>query len=311
MSPTPSINPRPYESVAPKSVAFLGLGVMGYPMAGHLALAGHQVTVFNRTPAKAQAWVAEFGGTASAKAAHGFDASARLAARNADIVFCCVGNDDDLRSVTLGADGAFAGMREGAVFVDHTTASATIARELSAAARNLGLQFIDAPVSGGQAGAQNGLLTVMCGGEGDAFAAVQAVGMAFSRAFTLLGESGAGQLAKMVNQIAIAGLVQGLSEAVAFGKHAGLDMNQVLDVIGKGAAQSWQMDNRGKTMVADKFDFGFAVDWMRKDLGLVLDEAKRNGSRLPVTALVDQFYADVQNMGGRRWDTSSLIKRLK
>ena len=311
MSPTPSINPRPYDPVAPKSVAFLGLGVMGYPMAGHLALAGHQVTVFNRTPAKAQAWVAEFGGTAGAEAAHGIAASARLAARNADIVFCCVGNDDDLRSVTLGADGAFAGMREGAVFVDHTTASATIARELSAAARNLGLQFIDAPVSGGQAGAQNGLLTVMCGGEGDAFAAVQAVGMAFSRAFTLLGDSGAGQLAKMVNQIAIAGLVQGLSEAVAFGKHAGLDMNQVLDVIGKGAAQSWQMDNRGKTMVADKFDFGFAVDWMRKDLGLVLDEAKRNGSRLPVTALVDQFYADVQNMGGRRWDTSSLIKRLK
>jgi 3-hydroxyisobutyrate dehydrogenase len=311
MSLTPSINPRPYDPVAPKSVAFLGLGVMGYPMAGHLALAGHQVTVFNRTPAKALAWVAEFGDATSAKGTHGFAASARLAARNADIVFCCVGNDDDLRSVTLGADGAFAGMREGAVFVDHTTASATIARELSHAARNLGLQFIDAPVSGGQAGAQNGLLTVMCGGEGDAFAAVQPVGMAFSRAFTLLGDSGAGQLAKMVNQIAIAGLVQGLSEAVAFGQHAGLDMNQVLDVIGKGAAQSWQMDNRGKTMVADKFDFGFAVDWMRKDLGLVLDEAKRNGSRLPVTALVDQFYADVQNMGGRRWDTSSLIKRLK
>jgi len=311
MSPTPSINPRPYEPVAPQSVAFLGLGVMGYPMAGHLALAGHQVTVFNRTPAKAHAWVAEFGSTAGAKATHGHAASARLAARGADIVFCCVGNDDDLRSVTLGADGAFAGMREGSVFVDHTTASATIARELSHAARTVGLQFIDAPVSGGQAGAQNGLLTVMCGGEGNAFAAVQPVGMAFSRAFTLLGDSGAGQLAKMVNQIAIAGLVQGLSEAVAFGQHAGLDMNQVLDVIGKGAAQSWQMDNRGKTMVAGKFDFGFAVDWMRKDLGLVLDEAKRNGSRLPVTALVDQFYADVQNMGGRRWDTSSLIKRLK
>jgi 3-hydroxyisobutyrate dehydrogenase/2-hydroxy-3-oxopropionate reductase len=230
---------------------------------------------------------------------------------NADIVFCCVGNDDDLRSVTLGPNGAFAGMREGAVFVDHTTASATIARELCASARNLGLQFLDAPVSGGQAGAQNGLLTVMCGGDATAFATVQATGMAFSRAFTWLGESGAGQLAKMVNQIAIAGLVQGLSEAVAFGQRAGLDMNQVLEVIGKGAAQSWQMDNRGKTMVADKFDFGFAVDWMRKDLGLVLDEAKRNGARLPVTALVDQFYADVQQMGGHRWDTSSLIKRLK
>ncbi|MEI7514155.1 MAG: NAD(P)-dependent oxidoreductase [Betaproteobacteria bacterium] len=311
MTLTPSVNPRSYEPVTPKSVVFLGLGVMGYPMAGHLALAGHQVTVFNRTGAKAQAWVAEFGGAASAKGAHGHADSARLAARNADIVFCCVGNDDDLRSVTLGADGAFAGMREGAVFVDHTTASATIARELSRAARDLGLQFIDAPVSGGQAGAQNGLLTVMCGGDSAAFAAVQPVGMAFSRAFTLLGDSGAGQLAKMVNQIAIAGLVQGLSEAVAFGQHAGLDMNQVLDVIGKGAAQSWQMDNRGKTMVADKFDFGFAVDWMRKDLGLVLDEAKRNGARLPVTALVDQFYADVQVLGGRRWDTSSLIKRLK
>ena len=225
--------------------------------------------------------------------------------------FCCVGNDDDLRSVTLGSDGAFAGMKPGAIFVDHTTASAEVARELYAAAKAQGLQFVDAPVSGGQAGAQNGMLTVMCGGDADAFAAVQPVGMAFSRAFTLLGPSGAGQLAKMVNQICIAGLVQGLSEAIAFGQNAGLDMKQVLDVIGKGAAQSWQMDNRGKTMVDDKFDFGFAVDWMRKDLGLVLDEAKRNGSRLPVTALVDQFYADVQKMGGNRWDTSSLIKRLK
>jgi 3-hydroxyisobutyrate dehydrogenase-like beta-hydroxyacid dehydrogenase len=222
-----------------------------------------------------------------------------------------VGNDDDLRSVVLGSDGAFAGMRAGAVLVDHTTASAKVARELDAQARALGLHFVDAPVSGGQAGAQNGMLTVMCGGQAAAFDAAQAAAMAFSRAFTLLGESGAGQLAKMVNQIAIAGLVQGLSEAVAFGQKAGLNMEQVLDVIGKGAAQSWQMDNRGKTMVTDKFDFGFAVDWMRKDLGLVLDEAKRNGARLPVTALVDQFYADVQNMGGRRWDTSSLIKRLK
>ena len=311
MTQASSVNAKSYEAAAPQSVAFLGLGVMGFPMAGHLARAGHRVTVYNRSSAKAQAWVAEFGATASVRGAHNHAATPREAAAQADIVFCCVGNDEDLRSVTLGANGAFAGMREGTVFVDHTTASANIARELSAAARNLGLQFVDAPVSGGQAGAQNGMLTVMCGGDAAAFAAVQATGMAFSRAFTLLGESGAGQLAKMVNQIAIAGLVQGLSEAVAFGQHAGLDMNQVLDVIGKGAAQSWQMDNRGKTMVADKFDFGFAVDWMRKDLGLVLDEAKRNGARVPVTALVDQFYADVQQMGGKRWDTSSLIKRLK
>jgi 3-hydroxyisobutyrate dehydrogenase-like beta-hydroxyacid dehydrogenase len=227
------------------------------------------------------------------------------------LVFCCVGNDDDLRSVTLGAEGAFAGMASGAVFVDHTTASANVARELHATAVKLGLQFVDAPVSGGQAGAQNGVLTIMCGGDKPAFDAAQPVAMAYAKAFTYLGESGAGQLAKMVNQICIAGLVQGLAEAIAFGDKAGLDMNQVLDVIGKGAAQSWQMDNRGKTMVADKFDFGFAVDWMRKDLGLVLDEAKRNGARLPATALIDQFYADVQQMGGRRWDTSSLIKRLK
>ena len=305
MSQASSVNAKPYDAAQPRNVAFLGLGVMGYPMAGHLARAGHRVTVYNRTSARAAAWVTEFGTN------HGQAATPREAALNADIVFCCVGNDDDLRSVTLGPNGAFAGMREGAVFVDHTTASATIARELCAAARNLGLQFLDAPVSGGQAGAQNGLLTVMCGGDATAFAAVQATGMAFSRAFTWLGESGAGQLAKMVNQIAIAGLVQGLSEAVAFGQRAGLDMNQVLEVIGKGAAQSWQMDNRGKTMVADKFDFGFAVDWMRKDLGLVLNEAKRNGARVPVTALVDQFYADLQQMGGHRWDTSSLIKRLK
>jgi len=297
-----SIAAKTYETVAPKKVAFLGLGVMGFPMAGHLAKAGHSVTVYNRSPAKAQAWVAEFGGAAQA--------TPREAASGADIVFSCVGNDDDLRSITLGADGAFAGMAPGAVFVDHTTASADVARELYAAAKNLGLAFVDAPVSGGQAGAQNGLLTVMCGGDAAAFAAVQSTGMAFSRAFTLLGESGAGQLTKMVNQICIAGLVQGLSEAIAFGQKAGLDMVQVLDVIGKGAAQSWQLDNRGKTMVADKFDFGFAVDWMRKDLGLVLDEAKRNGARLPVTALVDQFYADVQAMGGNRLDTSSLIKRL-
>ena len=302
-----SINTKTYESSAARQVAFLGLGVMGYPMAAHLAKAGHQVTVYNRTAAKSVAWCEEFAGTGNSKHA----ATPRLAAQGADLVFCCVGNDDDLRSVTLGPDGAFAGMAEGGVFVDHTTASASVARELYAAAKNLGLQFVDAPVSGGQAGAQNGLLTVMCGGDQAAFDTAQPVAMAFSRAFTLLGESGAGQLSKMVNQICIAGLVQGLSEAIAFGQQAGLDMVQVLDVIGKGAAQSWQMDNRGKTMVADKFDFGFAVDWMRKDLGLVLDEAKRNGARLPVTALVDQFYADVQHMGGQRWDTSSLIKRLK
>ena len=302
-----TINPKTYESTPSRKVAFLGLGVMGYPMAGHLASAGHHVTVYNRTAAKSVAWCADFAGANAPKAA----LTPREAAAESDIVFCCVGNDDDLRSVTGGADGAFAGMKRGAIFVDHTTASANVARELSAAAFKLGLAFIDAPVSGGQAGAQNGLLTVMCGGEQAAFDTVQPVAMAFSRAFTRLGDSGSGQLAKMVNQICIAGLVQGLSEAIAFGQNAGLDMNQVLEVIGKGAAQSWQLDNRGKTMVADQFDFGFAVDWMRKDLGLVLDEAKRNGSRLPVTALVDQFYADVQQMGGRRWDTSSLIKRLK
>ena len=303
----PSTNPRNYDATPSRKVAFVGLGVMGYPMAGHLAMAGHSVTVFNRTASKAQAWCVEFGQTANPQQA----ATPRLAAQGADIVFCCVGNDEDLRSVTLGADGAFAGMAPGSIFVDHTTASAEVARELYGAARALGLQFIDAPVSGGQAGAQNGLLTVMCGGDPEAFDAVQPVAMAFSRAFTRMGASGAGQLTKMVNQICIAWLVQGLAEAIAFGQRAGLDMPLVLDVIGKGAAQSWQMDNRGKTMVADQFDFGFAVDWMRKDLGLVLAEAQRNGARLPVTALVDQFYGDVQQMGGKRWDTSSLIKRLR
>lgn len=302
-----STNAKTYEPSSPRKVAFLGLGVMGYPMAGHLALAGHHVTVYNRSPARSTAWCAEFAATARPSSA----TVPRLAADGADVVFSCVGNDDDLRSVTLGPDGAFAGMKPGAVMVDHTTASADVARELHAAANQLGLHFIDAPVSGGQAGAQNGVLTVMCGGEAAAFERIKPVGMAFSRAFTRMGESGAGQLTKMVNQVCIAGLVQGLSEAIAFGQKAGLDMNQVLDVIGKGAAQSWQLDNRGKTMAADQFDFGFAVDWMRKDLGLVLDEARRNGARLPVTALVDQFYADVQAMGGRRWDTSSLIRRLK
>lgn len=306
-----AINSKNYPATPARRVAFLGLGVMGYPMAGHLARSGHQVTVYNRTASKAAAWCAEFAPPDGQPSTVRHALTPRLAVPDADIVFCCVGNDDDLRSVTLGSDGAFAGMKPGALLVDHTTASANVARELYGTAKNLGLQFVDAPVSGGQAGAQNGLLTVMCGGDQAAFELAQPVAMAFSKAFTYLGQSGAGQLAKMVNQICIAGLVQGLSEAIAFGQQAGLDMLQVLDVIGKGAAQSWQLDNRGKTMVADKFDFGFAVDWMRKDLGLVLDEAKRNGARLPVTALVDQFYADVQHMGGRRWDTSSLIKRLR
>ena len=298
--------PRTYEPVAPQNVAFLGLGVMGYPMAGHLARAGHSVTVYNRTASKSIAWCADYASAGGKNHAQ----SPREAARGASLVFCCVGNDDDVRAVTLGADGAFAGMEPGAVFVDHTTASAEVARELQSAARTVGLSFVDAPVSGGEAGAQNGQLTVMCGGDQAAFDAAQPVAMAFARAFTRMGEAGAGQLTKMVNQICIAGLVQGLAEAIAFGQRAGLDMPQVLDVIGKGAAQSWQLDNRGKTMVSGKFDFGFAVDWMRKDLGLVLQEARRNGARIPVTALVDQFYADVQAMGGQRWDTSSLIKRL-
>ena len=287
----------------PHCVAFIGLGVMGHPMAGHLARAGHAVTVYNRTAAKAAAWAAEHGG--------GTAPTPREAAAGADVVFACVGNDADLRSVTTGEHGAFAGMKPNAIFVDHTTASAEVARELHAAALSRGLHFIDAPVSGGQAGAVNGALTVMCGGDQAPFDAIQPVALAFSRAVTLLGPSGSGQLAKMVNQICIAGLVQGLAEGMAFGQRAGLDMPQVLDVIGKGAAQSWQLDNRGKTMLEGRFDFGFAVDWMRKDLGLLLDEARRNGAQLPVTALVDQFYADIQAAGGGRWDTSSLMRRLK
>jgi 3-hydroxyisobutyrate dehydrogenase len=303
---------RTYAEVPSTRVAFLGLGVMGYPMAGHLARAGHRVTVYNRTAAKAQAWAAEYGGAAAS--------TPREAAAGATVVFACVGNDDDLRSVVLGEDlgggargaaGAFAGMGAGAVFVDHTTASAAVARELYAHAKARGLNFIDAPVSGGQAGAVNGALTVMCGGDQDAFEAMQPVTLAFAKAVTRIGESGAGQLAKMVNQTCIAGLVQGLAEGIAFGQRAGLDMKRVLEVIGQGAAQSWQLDHRGKTMIDDQFDFGFAVEWMRKDLGLALDEARRNGAQLPVAALVDQFYADVQAMGGRRWDTSSLIRRLK
>ena len=294
---------RSYDPVPSRRVAFLGLGVMGHPMAGHLARAGHQVTVYNRTAAKAEAWASEYGGA--------FAATPAEAVKDAEFVFCCVGNDDDLRAVVLGeADGAFAGMAAGAVFIDHTTASAEVARELHAIATLRGLHFVDAPVSGGQAGAVNGALTVMCGGDAAPFDAMKPLALAFAKAVTLLGATGSGQLAKMVNQICIAGVVQGLAEAIRFGQNAGLDMAQVLDVIGKGAAQSWQMDNRGKTMVEGKFDFGFAVDWMRKDLGLVLDEGRRNGSRLPVTALVDQFYADVQAMGGNRWDTSSLIVRL-
>lgn len=294
---------KTYESVTPHDVAFLGLGVMGYPMAGHLAGAGHRVTVYNRTEKKAQQWAKEFGGK-SAK-------TPREAAAAAQIVFSCVGNDADLASVMLGDDGAFAGMRRDAIAVDNTTASAKIARELHSEARKRGLHFVDAPISGGQAGAVNGQLTVMCGGDKPAFDRAQPVAMAFAKAVTLIGDSGAGQLAKMVNQLCIAGLAQGLSEGISFGQAAGLDMKLVLQVIGKGAAQSWQMDNRGGTMVDGKFDFGFAVDWMRKDLGLCLDEARKNGAPLPVAALVDQFYAEIQAMGGGRWDTSSLIRRLR
>ncbi|HIP79831.1 MAG TPA: NAD(P)-dependent oxidoreductase [Kiloniellaceae bacterium] len=280
-------------------VAFIGLGVMGFPMAGHLAAAGHDVTVYNRTPAKAQAWAGQHKGAAAA--------SPREAADGAEIVFSCVGNDDDLRSVILGGEGAFAGMGEGSILVDNTTASAEVARELAAKGAESGIAFIDAPVSGGQAGAENGQLTVMCGGEQAAFDRARPVIDAFVRAVTLMGPVGAGQLTKMVNQICIAGLLQGLSEGINFGRKAGLDMEKVIDVISKGAAQSWQMENRAATMCEGKFDFGFAVDWMRKDLGICLAEAQNNGARLPVTALVDQFYAQVQARGGSRWDTSSLM----
>ncbi len=297
------MNDRTYETTPALNVAFLGLGVMGGPMARHLARAGHRVTVYNRTLAKAEQWVSENGGKLAT--------SPEAAAAGADLVFACVGNDDDLRAVTTGPHGAFHAMKPGSVFIDHTTASADVARELSAAARERGFGFIDAPVSGGEVGAVNGALTVMCGGEAAAFERMRPVALAFAKAVTLLGESGAGQLAKMVNQIAIAGLVQGLSEAIAFGERAGLDMTEVLGVIGKGAAQSWQLEQRGPTMIEGRFDFGFAVDWMRKDLSLALAEARRNGARLPVVALVDQFYADVQAAGGRRWDTSSLITRLR
>ncbi len=286
------------------SVAFIGLGVMGYPMAGHLKKkGGHDVTVYNRTIAKAQKWAAEHGGA--------FAETPAKAAEGKDFVFSCVGNDDDLRSVTTGADGAFAAMKKGAVFIDNTTASAEVARELAAAADKGGFSFLDAPVSGGQAGAENGVLTVMVGGDEAAFAKARPVIDAYARMIGLMGPSGAGQLTKMINQICIAGLVQGLAEGIHFGKKAGLDIEKVIEVISKGAAGSWQMENRHKTMNAAKYDFGFAVDWMRKDLGICLDEADRNGAKLPVTALVDQFYKDVQGMGGKRWDTSSLLARLE
>jgi len=284
-------------------LAFIGLGVMGGPMAGHLAKAGHRVTVYNRTGVRAETWVAANGGTCKA--------TPREAAQGADIVFACVGNDDDLRAVTVGADGAFAGMKPGAIFVDHTTASAEVARELYAAAAKAGIAFLDAPVSGGQAGAEKGILTVMAGGDEAGFAKAEPIMRHFGRAVTLMGPSGAGQLTKMVNQICIAGLVQALSEGIAFAQHAGLDAAKVIEVISKGAAQSWQMENRSPTMIENRFDFGFAVDWMRKDLSIVLDEARRNGSRVPVAALVDQFYATIQARGGNRWDTSSLVTLLR
>jgi 3-hydroxyisobutyrate dehydrogenase len=284
-------------------VAFLGLGVMGYPMAGHLKARGHEVVVYNRTPAKALEWVERHGGASAL--------TPREAAKGRDFVFACVGNDSDLRAIALGPDGALAGMKRGAIFVDHTTASADVERELSREAARLGLGFIDAPVSGGQAGAENGTLTVMCGGEEAVFAKTEPVIASYARTCRLMGEAGAGQLTKMVNQLCIAGLVQGLAEGLHFAGRAGLDRQLVIDVISKGAAQSWQMDNRHKTMIAGKFDFGFAVDWMRKDLSICLEEARRNGAHLPVAALVDQFYSDVQAMGGGRWDTSSLIARLE
>ncbi len=284
-------------------VAWIGLGVMGHPMAGHLARAGHEVTVFNRTRSKAERWVAEHGGRMAE--------TPKAAAEGAEFVFACVGNDDDLREVTVGAHGAFHGMSKDAVFVDHTTASADVARELAARAREMGLWFIDAPVSGGQAGAENGQLTVMCGGDEAAYARARPLIDAYARMQRLMGPSGAGQLTKMVNQICIAGLIQALAEGVHFAKKAGLDVDAVFSVISKGAAQSWQMENRYRTMADGEFDFGFAVDWARKDFGICLAEARRNGARLPVTALVDQFYAQIQAMGGGRWDTSSLIALLE
>ncbi|MVO14442.1 NAD(P)-dependent oxidoreductase [Parasedimentitalea huanghaiensis] len=284
-------------------IAFLGLGVMGFPMAGHLQEAGHQVTVYNRTTAKAETWAKQYGG--------GYAATPREAVQGADFVMSCVGNDDDLRAVCEGKDGAFAGMQKGSVFVDHTTVSAKVTRELYAAAEGLGISFVDAPISGGQAGAENAVLSVMCGGDRDAFERVAPVVDAYSRICRRIGSSGAGQMTKMCNQIAIAGLVQGLSEALHFAEKAELDGRAVVEVISQGAAGSWQMANRFETMIDDNFDHGFAVDWMRKDLGICLDAANETGASLPVTAIVDQFYKDVQNKGGGRWDTSSLLKRLR
>jgi len=285
-------------------VAFIGLGVMGYPMAGHLLKkGGHELTVYNRNGAKAEAWVKEYGAGRIA-------ATPAEAAREADFVFSCVGNDDHVRAVTVAKDGAFETVRKGAVFIDNTTASANVARELYAAAKERGFSFLDAPVSGGSAGAQNGALTVMVGGDGDAFAKAEPVIAAYARMVTLIGAPGSGQLAKMVNQICIAGLVQGLAEGIHFAQKAGLDIPKVMETISKGAAGSWQMDNRWKTMAEAKYDYGFAVDWMRKDLSISIEEARRNGATLPVAALVEQFYADVQRLGGKRWDTSSLLARL-
>ena len=283
--------------------AFVGLGVMGFPMAGFLAKAGHTITVYNRTASKAEKWVAEYGGSSAN--------TPRKAATGADIVFCCVGNDDDVRDVILGEDGVLNGVDEGAIIVDHTTASATIAREIYAAATKKGVDFLDAPVSGGQAGAENGQLTVLAGGDADVFDRAAPVIDCYAQAITRIGPVGSGQLAKMVNQICIAGIVQGLSEGLHFAQRAGLDPAVVIESISKGAAQSWQMENRWQTMVNDEFEFGFAVDWMRKDLGIALDEAQQNGAQLEMTKLVDRYYAEVQAMGGNRWDTSSLIARLK
>jgi 3-hydroxyisobutyrate dehydrogenase-like beta-hydroxyacid dehydrogenase len=289
-------------SATGESVAFIGLGVMGFPMAGHLAAKGHRVAVYNRTPARAAAWTQKHGGRSAPTPAQAADGAA--------LVFVCVGNDDDLRSVVYGDEGALAGMQPGSILVDHTTASAEVAREIGERARGLGVGFLDAPVSGGQAGAENGKLTVMVGGEQECFDSAKPVIDSYARACVLMGPTGSGQLAKMVNQICIAGLLQGLSEGLNFAQRAGLDGAKLVEVISKGAAQSWQMDNRAATMLAGKFDFGFAVDWMRKDLGICLAEARRNGARLPATALIDQFYAQVQARGGRRWDTSSLIQLL-
>jgi 3-hydroxyisobutyrate dehydrogenase len=289
--------------MVPLKVSFIGLGVMGFPMAGHLATAGHEVTVYNRTPSRAEAWAQQYGGQTAETPAE--------AARGADFVLVCVGNDDDVRSVVLGEAGAFARMPAGSILIDHTTTSASVARELASIGKDQDIAFLDSPVSGGQAGAQNARLTIMVGGDAAAYERAKPVLSAYGHAVTLMGPVGSGQLTKMCNQICLAGLVQSLAEAISFAERAGLDPARVIEVISKGAAQSWQMDNRAETMIADQFDFGFAVDWMRKDLAFCLDEARRNGAMLPVTALVDQFYGDVQRMGGGRWDTSSLIRLLR